>query len=85
MVSRCDQLRAQELELNTEIERIEHLRRVMASEPGHSEEIVAKLGTELRRLRGHLDECRAELAGVGLQPSDDGAPVGPVGVAGDSF
>ena len=75
MVSRCDQLRAQELELDTEIERIEHLRRVMASEPEHSEEVVAKLGAELRRLRANLDQCRRELAAFGLVPSDDGATV----------
>jgi hypothetical protein len=63
--SRCDQLRAQELELSTELERINHLRGVMAEEEGHSEHVLTNLADELQRLNGHLAECMRQILALG--------------------
>jgi|SoiMethySBSTD1v2_1073268.scaffolds.fasta_scaffold2516101_2 hypothetical protein len=63
----CDQLRAQELELTTELERVTHLRGVMAQEPGDAPhaQIVENLSDEIDRLTRSLDDCRRQLRQAG--------------------
>jgi hypothetical protein len=63
----CDQLRAQELELTTELERVTHLRGVMAQEPSDAPhaQIVENLSDEIDRLTRSLDDCRRQLRQAG--------------------
>ena len=63
----CDQLRAQELELTTELERVTHLRGVMAQEAGGAAhaQVVENLGEEIDRLARSLDDCRRQLGDAG--------------------
>jgi len=63
-MTRYEQLRAQELEINRELERVRHLRRVLARE-GASTEILTNLATHLEWLEANLEQSLEELADVG--------------------
>jgi hypothetical protein len=59
-MSRSGHLRAQELELSTELERLRHLRGVMTAE-GASPVILDRLTAEIGRLQTNLDLSLGEL------------------------